>query len=594
MTPLANWPATARNYLAAPPDSPVGIELAGRRYNQFEFIRPLGAGGFGEVWLTRDHEMQRWVATKFLHSRDQNHRQRLVHEAQASARIRDDHVVTVHQVVDIEDLKKAAIVMELCWDPSAGTGPPTGQELAIPLARAPRSPKTNYHFIAARMRLIASAVGAAHTLGVIHGDLKPENVLVTPNGRLFVTDFGLGMAGSVQAPGDRSGNSSISVPGPNGEIHGTPCYMAPEQATGQRATLRSDVYSLGATLFFLLAGRTPYGGQSDTDIIRKVSTEPPAPLPKSVPRGLARICLKAMSLKPEARYEDANVLTRALQRWQLTNRLLRVSKVTSAVLALGLMVLTVTQLLSRHAAFDGGPDDSVVIQRGLPWFRFPTPEKRLNDTGLIADDIEPSKRSALVGSHLWTFNRPDSDRFRALLSNLRPSSELRWRAYCGDWRGAAALNRKAWAGQLSEPEILPTRDAWSKLVPLAPASAIPVVVAHLSDPSELLRENAIVSLGIVGKHNPQEAVTTLVGVFKSETAHQLRWSAISAVGEVGSRGPEPALTFLVSVAQDKGNDFGEAAAMARNAVAKSHPAEVARAVAGMLNDKDSDVVQRAA
>ena len=146
-------------FLESPPDVPVGDELAGREFGNFHFIRALGAGGFGEVWLARDLELGRWVAIKFLHSRDEDHRQQLVQEAQASAGITNDNVVTVYHVVDFADLNKSAIVMELCWDPTHSLEPPSDDAIGMPLSRVPRPKKTNYRQIAARMRKIAEAVG---------------------------------------------------------------------------------------------------------------------------------------------------------------------------------------------------------------------------------------------------------------------------------------------------------------------------------------------------------------------------------------------------------------------------------------------------
>lgn len=113
----------AKAFCKAPPDIPVGKELEGRSCSGFDFVRLLGKGGFGEVWLAFDQNFHRWVALKFLHSRDQEHRQRLFEEARSSAKLSHPHIVTVHTVVDIPELKKAAIVMELCWESSNSTGP---------------------------------------------------------------------------------------------------------------------------------------------------------------------------------------------------------------------------------------------------------------------------------------------------------------------------------------------------------------------------------------------------------------------------------------------------------------------------------------
>lgn len=582
----------ARAFLDEPEDAPVSEELEGKKYGRFHFIRELGAGGFGEVWLARDEELNRWVAVKFLHSRDQHHRKHLVREAQTLARVPHDNIVTVHQVADIEQLNKSAIVMELCSDNVERLEPPSDEELGKPLSRVVRATKPNYRRIASQMQTISQAVGAAHDLDVIHGDLKPGNVLITPQGKLLVTDFGLGLAGSPQPPGRRhDGTASISVLLPNGNIRGTPHYMSPEQAVGAKATRRSDVYSLGSTFYYLLTGQTPYAGESELEIIEAVATGLYRPFPRFVPRQLAHICRKAMALTPANRYRDANELAQALQRLLLWDARIKVTKAATAVLLVATIALGITQWLARHVEFGGGPDDSVVVQRGLPWFRFPLPDRRVYHVGLTAADVLPSKRSALVNDLHWLWNRPESPRVRQLLSNLRPTSEISWQSYAGDWTRTAALYRQALTDELPEAEVVSTRNAWTKILPLAPASAIPFILLLLKDDSALVRENATTALGVVGRHSPKEAIDALINSFNEETLHAIRWSAVLAIGELAPREPSTALPFLISLAKDPENEFQSAAGMALNAAARYSPDEIASAVLPLLRESNADTLQ---
>ncbi|MBI4614270.1 MAG: protein kinase [Planctomycetes bacterium] len=251
---------------------------------RYEALRLLGRGGFGEVWLAQDLELKREVAIKALRGGDAEDLARFQREARLAARIRHPSVVSIY------DVGERFLVME--YIPGA---PPD------PFSLSPKE-------AAGIVRQAAEGVAAAHAEGVIHRDLKPANILVA-QGRAVVTDFGLARA--------LAGDPSLTA---SGTIFGTPAYMPPEQAEGKMRELdaRSDVYSLGATLYHLLARRPPYVGSTPVEIITRALAGPPEPIRRANPKvapGLAAIVERAMEKNPTRRYADAGELARDLARF---------------------------------------------------------------------------------------------------------------------------------------------------------------------------------------------------------------------------------------------------------------------------------------
>src|SRR5262249_21034037 len=154
---------------------------------------------------------------------------------------------------------------------------------------------------------LAGAVHYAHRQGVVHRDLKPGNVLLTADGAPKVTDFGLARR--------LGGETGLTRPG---QPLGTPEYMAPEQAQGRPASPATDVFSLGASLYRLLTGRPPYGGEAGAQALEQASQGRPVPprqVDRRVPRALERVCLRAMAADPGQRYPSAAALEEDLRRY---------------------------------------------------------------------------------------------------------------------------------------------------------------------------------------------------------------------------------------------------------------------------------------
>ncbi len=261
---------------------------------RYELVRPLGAGAMGEVFLARDVKLGRLVALKLLSADSDRHVARCLREARAQARISHDGVCQVFEAGRRDG--RPFIAMRYVDGPSLATG---AAELTL-------AEKLQI------FRDLALALHEAHGQGVIHRDVKPSNVLIErlPDGRLrpVLTDFGL--AFDVQR-GDQASQTAGMI--------GTPAFMSPEQARGEIQLLdrRSDVYSLGATLYFLLAGRPPFEGDNLLDLLLQLEDQQPTPLRqlvRSLPEDLEVIVLKCLAKDPSDRYESALALAEDIAR----------------------------------------------------------------------------------------------------------------------------------------------------------------------------------------------------------------------------------------------------------------------------------------
>ena len=266
------------------------------RLGEYRLLNELGRGGMGIVYRAWDERLHRLVAIKVLRP-DQVEpadRQRLVREAQHASRFQDDHVVMIHAVVDPAD-GLPYLVMEYV------PGRTLGESIALVDRPEPGQ-------VAAWVAEVADALHAAHAAGLIHRDVKPSNILIDDRTRRAkITDFGLARA--------QSGQSRVTR---ENFVAGTPTSMSPEQARGDPdLDARSDIYSLGSTLYEALTGVTPYRGAPHL-VLRQVIEEDPRPvrqLNDRIPRDLETICLKAMARERDRRYRTAGELADDLRRW---------------------------------------------------------------------------------------------------------------------------------------------------------------------------------------------------------------------------------------------------------------------------------------
>jgi tetratricopeptide (TPR) repeat protein/predicted Ser/Thr protein kinase len=259
------------------------------RFGKFIRTKRLGAGGMGEVWKAWDTVLGRWVALKFLKGGDDDEIARFRREAQTAGRLHHPNIAAIFEVD--EDQGRHYIAMQFVDGQTLHTFPRGDRALLV--------------------RLVADAAKAlqyAHEQGVVHRDLKPENLMVTSRSasdqHLYVMDFGLARLAE--------GASKLSV---SGYVVGTPSYMSPEQARGEKVDPRADVYSLGVTLYEMLTERRPFESDNVYETLRRVQeVEPIAPRkidPKIEP-DLETIVLKCMAKEPAGRYTSAGELAEDL------------------------------------------------------------------------------------------------------------------------------------------------------------------------------------------------------------------------------------------------------------------------------------------
>src|SRR6185295_18441773 len=287
----------------APGDS--GDLEIGTKVGPYVIVEHLGVGGMGRVFLGTDPRLQRRVALKCLldsRAAGDDLRSRIIREARAAARISNQHVAVVHDVIEHES--RAFIVMEYV----------EGETLSARIKR--KRPSVEEAIALARQ--LTSALAAAHAEGIVHRDLKPSNIQLTHAGLVKILDFGIASAtrllSSAGSALQTTGASTQAATVARGANAGTPPYMSPEQLLGGRVDERSDIYSLGVVMFQMVTGQLPYPHKEAFQIAEAQAKGAPRADAgeRSIPTAVADAIARAMATDADERFASALELDAAL------------------------------------------------------------------------------------------------------------------------------------------------------------------------------------------------------------------------------------------------------------------------------------------
>ncbi len=307
-TALLSAHAHAPDFLAVPARELVAQAIAAepapglslRQLAHYEIRARLGTGGMGEVWLAQDTRLGRQVALKVLPARftaDAERVRRFTREAHAVSVLNHPNIITLHEIGEVENIHY--IVTEYV----------AGETLRQRLAHAPQQRLAQAEALDVALQ-IAAALAAAHAAGITHRDIKPENVMVRRDGIVKVLDFGLAKLTEPQAA-DAHVSTVAGGNTESGVVLGTPRYMSPEQARGERVDTRTDIFSLGVVLYELIVGHPPFVSATTNETIAAILRDEAPPLTQHAPAApgeLERIVSRALRKERADRYQTAGAM----------------------------------------------------------------------------------------------------------------------------------------------------------------------------------------------------------------------------------------------------------------------------------------------
>jgi len=292
--------------------APTYANTAVTRVGRFYLTRELGRGTVGCVYLGRDPVLDRDIAIKTFNPRltpaERNrYENQFINEARAAGRLAHPHIITIYEASS--EGGTTYVAMEYLQ----------GRGLHRVLDSGIRFRPVEVATIAWKL---ADALSYAHQQGVVHRDIKPANIFMVRDEHPKLIDFGIARAPNRIADQPVGAEEQYTLYQPD-KMLGTPNYMSPEQALGRPADERSDIYSLGAVMFEMLVGRTPFRSESAHKLLQQIAYKaPPAPheIDAKIPLALSQIVMRAMSKRPEKRYQNAEQMALDLRRYTLKQR----------------------------------------------------------------------------------------------------------------------------------------------------------------------------------------------------------------------------------------------------------------------------------
>ncbi len=297
------------NFLEEPPDQ-LAAELmsenetsdyTNQKIKHFEILEKIGKGGMGTVYLAKDTRLERQVAIKFLDkelSQNEERLRRFILEAKAASALNHPNILTIHEIGEFDETH--FITTEFI----------EGETLRTKLKAETLTINDSLE-IAIQ---IASALDVAHKAGIIHRDIKPDNIMVRPDGVLKVLDFGI--AKLIDDNGTRKNTRSNTKAG---SLIGTTSYMSPEQVRGKKVDAQTDLFSFGIVLYLMLTGKQPFEGETDSDIVASILMKEPEPIDlynSTIPVELKKFVKKSLQKDKKERFQTAGEMLEKLKELQ--------------------------------------------------------------------------------------------------------------------------------------------------------------------------------------------------------------------------------------------------------------------------------------
>jgi len=349
--------------------TPNGPSLAGKLISHYRVLSLVGSGGMGEVYLAEDTGLGRRVALKLLPedlAKDRQRVNRLQQEARAASNLNHPNILTIHEIGQVGS--RHFIATEFI----------DGETLRQRLNKEPME-------LGALLQVaadIASALAAAHAAGIIHRDIKPDNVMIRRDRIVKVLDFGLAKLTPRNAASvETEDPTKLLVNTEPGVVMGTANYMSPEQARGVEVDARTDIWSLGAVLYEMVTGHVPFEGQTPTDVLSLILQKQPPPIARysaDVPEELERIITKSLVKDRDDRYQTIKDLLIDLQRLRRQ--------------------LDLKEELERTVAPHEAVDPTVTAnQKHTTVAEVPQPTSTASSAEYIVGEVKRHKRAVLIG-----------------------------------------------------------------------------------------------------------------------------------------------------------------------------------------------------